>query len=194
MCLYACLCVFLCESLRVCVCLCVSLCVCVCLCVCLCVSVYLSSCVPVESVCLCKKVWGISPQIELEPSRKQEKGIQAGPAPALGCFPLKQPPGLHLCALSTLPCESSAMSFQPLLIPATIPLGQLPQAGNLPGQSSERAKCKYTWAPEFHNCRESPFFTEDMAKGQELHVLSVRLGPSASQAFLIWALPTLSLP
>lgn len=144
----------------------------------MCVSVCLRVCVCVSfCVCLCKEAWGISPQIELEPSRKQEKGPQAGPVPALGCFPLKQPPGLHLCALSTLPYESSAMSLQPLLIPATIPWGELPQAGNLPGQSSERAKCKYTWASEFHNCRESPLFTEDMAKGQELQGLISEAGP-----------------
>ena len=75
----------------------------------------------------------------LERRKKKQKGTYAGPGSALGCFPLKQPPGLHQCALSPLPCESKATSSHSSF-PATIPLGELPQAGNFSGQSSERAK------------------------------------------------------
>ena len=81
-----------------------------------------------------EEVQGHSPQIELEPSRKEEKGGDSGwPETTTTTWP--SPVVYGLFPMSQAPLPSSHSSF-----PAPIPSGERLQAAGRPGQDNERAK------------------------------------------------------
>ena len=100
-------------------------------------------CVCVCVWCFGKEVQGGSPQMELEPSRKEEEaedGNLRGPWVCFGIFPLETAIwSSPVCSLDSCLCPELPLSSHSTF-PASIPLEEPSQAENLPGQSSERVK------------------------------------------------------
>lgn len=112
-------------------------------------------------VCVCvfgRKCRGLLHRLNwnLLERRKKQKGTQT-------C--LKQLPGLHLCALWTLPCESSAN-----FLPATPHSQQQFLWENylkleiFLARVGKGQKCKYTRASNFQHCHESLLCIENSAE------------------------------